>query len=164
MKAISLWQPWATLIAIGAKRIETRSWYTPHRGPLAIHAAKTWNAQLDRLRLSEPFWPALRDGGWERFNELPRGCIVAVCDLIDCRRIHNGRLWSGDGWGNTFSDPIPPSPERDFGDYTGGRYAWLLTNVRALRQPLPWRGAQSLFDVPDEAIHAAALAGSGMQK
>lgn len=40
MKAISLWQPWATLIATGAKQIETRSWATSYRGPIAIHAAK----------------------------------------------------------------------------------------------------------------------------
>lgn len=41
MKALSLWQPWATLIAIGAKQYETRGWSTPYRGPLIIHAAKT---------------------------------------------------------------------------------------------------------------------------
>ena len=40
MKALTLWQPWASLIAVGAKTIETRSWSTKYRGPLAIHAAK----------------------------------------------------------------------------------------------------------------------------
>lgn len=40
MKALSLWQPWATLIANGAKQIETRSWSTSYRGPILIHAAK----------------------------------------------------------------------------------------------------------------------------
>jgi hypothetical protein len=40
MKVLSLTQPWATLAAIGAKKIETRSWSTAYRGPLAIHAAK----------------------------------------------------------------------------------------------------------------------------
>lgn len=39
MKAITLWQPWASLIALGVKTIETRSWATSHRGPIAIHAA-----------------------------------------------------------------------------------------------------------------------------
>ncbi len=38
MKALSLWQPWASLIALGVKTIETRSWATNYRGPLAIHA------------------------------------------------------------------------------------------------------------------------------
>src|SRR5258708_5270609 len=40
VKALTLWQPWASLIAVGAKTIETRSWSTSYRGPLAIHAAK----------------------------------------------------------------------------------------------------------------------------
>jgi activating signal cointegrator 1 len=40
MKAITIIQPWATLIALGEKKFETRSWATKHRGPLAIHAGK----------------------------------------------------------------------------------------------------------------------------
>lgn len=40
MKAITLWQPWATAMAMGVKRIETRSWFTRHRGDLLICAAK----------------------------------------------------------------------------------------------------------------------------
>lgn len=40
MKAISLWQPWASLIAAGVKSIETRGWPTNYRGQIAIHAAK----------------------------------------------------------------------------------------------------------------------------
>lgn len=44
MKLISLWEPWASLMAIGAKKIETRSWATSYRGWLAIHAAKRWTA------------------------------------------------------------------------------------------------------------------------
>lgn len=41
MKAITILQPWAALIACGAKKIETRSWYTDHRGQIAIHAGKS---------------------------------------------------------------------------------------------------------------------------
>ena len=40
MKAITIWQPWASLLACGGKRFETRSWATSYRGPIAIHAAK----------------------------------------------------------------------------------------------------------------------------
>lgn len=40
MKAITIWQPWAMLIALLEKGNETRGWPTKHRGPLAIHAAK----------------------------------------------------------------------------------------------------------------------------
>jgi hypothetical protein len=42
IKCISLWQPWASLVAVGAKRIETRGWATAYRGRLGIHAAKRW--------------------------------------------------------------------------------------------------------------------------
>ena len=40
MKTLTLLQPWAMLVALEAKRIETRSWGTWYRGPLAIHADK----------------------------------------------------------------------------------------------------------------------------
>jgi hypothetical protein len=53
MKALSLWQPWATLVSIGAKRIETRSWPTKYRGPLAIHAGLTRRRELDLLCLED---------------------------------------------------------------------------------------------------------------
>lgn len=49
MKAISLWQPWASLVAVGAKKIETRSWATKYRGSLAIHATKKWNLELSEM-------------------------------------------------------------------------------------------------------------------
>jgi hypothetical protein len=39
MKALSLHQPWASLIGLGVKTIETRSWSTKYRGPLAVHAS-----------------------------------------------------------------------------------------------------------------------------
>ncbi len=60
MKAISLLQPWATLVAIGAKRIETRSWATNYRGPLAIHASKS-PKMVNKLTWDEPFYSALKD-------------------------------------------------------------------------------------------------------
>ncbi len=47
MKALTLTQPWASLVAVGAKRIETRSWETNYRGTIAIHAAKGWKP-IDR--------------------------------------------------------------------------------------------------------------------
>lgn len=40
MKAVTISQPFATLVALGAKTLETRSWATKHRGDLAIHAGQ----------------------------------------------------------------------------------------------------------------------------
>lgn len=47
MRALTLHQPWATLVAIGAKRVETRSWATTYRGPVAIHAGRHRPPMMD---------------------------------------------------------------------------------------------------------------------
>lgn len=60
IKALTLYQPWATLIAIGAKKIETRSWDTKYRGPLAIHASK--NEKFMKLSFLDPFFKVLKSG------------------------------------------------------------------------------------------------------
>src|SRR5688572_29785081 len=85
MKVLSLTQPWATLVAIGAKQIETRSWKTAHRGPLAIHAAKGFPKAAKEICRQQPFNQALLDAGFMWFDQLPVGCIVAVCHLVDVR-------------------------------------------------------------------------------
>ena len=86
MKALSLTQPWATLVAMGAKRIETRSWATSYRGPLAIHASKglpSWVA--DAVRGEPQFANALGDlfdPHGRALGDLPRGFIIATAKLI----------------------------------------------------------------------------------
>jgi hypothetical protein len=161
VKAISLWEPWATLVAIGAKRVETRGWDTNYRGPLAIHAAKKWDSELKRLTMSEPFKSSLVAGGATVESlpglgaiTLPLGKIVAVCELGGTIKIERQTLWPG-GFLSDQTIP-PPQPERSFGDYTPGRYAWLLFNIVRLDEPIPFRGAQGFFDVPDEILTAAA--------
>lgn len=141
MKCLSLWQPWATLVAIGAKTLETRSWETMYRGELAIHAAQAWNRKLADIALDGFFLSALQplvglSGGAKKLrNVLPFGAIVCTANLVDCYRI----------------DPIKrPLDERElaFGDYTTGRFAWVLEDVRAFAKPIPFKGRQGLFAVP----------------
>lgn len=140
MKCISLWQPFASLIAIGAKRIETRSWPCSYVGPLAIHAAKKMNRELLDLALTPPFSTCLRDAGLLP-SDLPLGGVVAICRLSGCKR----------------TDKVQPDePERSFGDYSAGRFAWLLDDITALTQPVPWKGSQGFFEVPDDLILAKA--------
>ena len=127
MKAITLTQPWATLIAIGAKRIETRSWRTNYRGPLAIHASKALPAYQ--------FRSVLEAHGFHGFYDLPFGNIVATCELIDCVQIT--------------PDNVPPAPEFYYGDYTAGRWAWHLSNVIALAKPIPAKGSLGLWEWVD---------------
>jgi hypothetical protein len=65
MKCISLHQPWASLVVVGAKRYETRHWSTAVRGQILIHAAKKWNRDLVETANSDPFFAALHlNGAW----------------------------------------------------------------------------------------------------
>lgn len=159
MKVLTLTQPWATLVAIGAKKIETRSWSTRYRGPLLIHAAKGLGpvGGMEGLRdlcLREPFFSALKAGGINLdrvdVDALPRGEIVARCELCYCALTDTlqGQPWCAYGsqiWHMT-------NHERTFGDYTSGRYAWLLDNVQALSEPIPAKGQLGLweFEVPTQ--------------
>lgn len=136
MKAISLWQPWASLWACGRKRYETRHWETRHTGMLIVHAAK---------RIETDISGELRDICIDEFGTkwqvaLPAGALIAVCDRVLCKPC---RLVSG-------ADP----EERAQGNFGPGRYVWDPVNMRELPAPIPWRGMQSLFDVPDHIIGA----------
>jgi hypothetical protein len=140
MKTITLTQPWATLLAIGAKQIETRSWWTSYRGLLAIHAAKGYPPACRNLCLSQPFLAALRRGGLFQFgvwhpsnNDLPLGAVIAVARLVDC--VPTSQI----------VDEISEQ-ERAFGDYAPGRYAWLLSDVHALPVPIHATGRLGLWD------------------
>lgn len=153
MKAFTLTQPWATLVAIGAKKIETRSWNTRYRGPLAIHAAKGWPAWANDICLTEPFFSVLRneklagvDGnGW--IADLPLGCIVATCTLVAVRRVNNDD-WQLGKLGKKFEQNLKEfsEHEKEFGDYSIGRYMWFLGNVVMLPEPVPAKGALSLWE------------------
>jgi activating signal cointegrator 1 len=156
MKALTLTQPWATLVAIGAKKIETRSWSTYYRGPLAIHAAKTLPTNCrSSLWFQEPFLTALsgtlvtrtKDDIWDRLKGHPEnlhlGCVIATCMLANVFEIEENRF-AYPSWSKFY---IPPDePELSFGDYTPGRFAWILEDVKRLLEPIPAKGALGLWE------------------
>jgi activating signal cointegrator 1 len=144
MKAISLWQPWATLIAIGAKRIETRSWMTYHRGPLAIAATKSTPADAKTAALfNGNIRRSLQDARLWRPGEelaLPEGCVLCTARLVDVRPVPDRPTTIA---GVTIP---PPEPELSFGHYAPRRFAWLLADVVQLAEPVPCAGGQRLWD------------------
>jgi hypothetical protein len=161
MKALSLWQPWASAIAAGAKRIETRHWATRYRGPLAIHAAKRKNvAELMHYHACWNWIGAMRPLGWGwgkhnyDIDRLPFGAIVAVCDLVDCRPTDSFTQAELD----TPRRPVHAVTdawdwtERQMGNFDLGRFGWVLDNVRALPEPIPCKGRQGLFAVDLEGV------------
>ena len=153
MKGISLWQPWPSLIAVGAKTIETRSRRTKYRGPLAIQAAKYHLSDDERDGLGPDFWHAMAEALHPKgMADLPYGSIVAVVNLADCvptTEFMRFRTIAPARWSDR---------ELLFGDYSPGRFAWILEDVKALKTPIPFIGHQFLFDVPDELLLKGLLA------
>ena len=131
MKTLSITQPWATLIAIGAKGIETRSWSTDYRGELAVHAAKGFPRYARETLFEEVFRVLLEAAGYQTAADLPLGCVVATCNLVRVHRIQLGT--------------DVPCAERPFGNYAIGRYMWVIENVVALPEPVPAKGALGLW-------------------
>lgn len=133
MRALTLFQPWAQLIADGQKTFETRSWSTSYRGPIAIHAGRT----IDREHAI--------DCGYQP-DALPRGAIVAVADLVGMVHTEEAE--------RLFRDTMPAAMaarELSHGDYGPGRWAWELRDVRSVPS-LPIGGQRGLWDVPDAVV------------
>ncbi len=165
MKAISMWQPWASGVAVGSKLIETRHWPTDYRGPLAIHAAKrapkgeliyhsclwNWRGALSQIFAGR--------GDTTLVDLLPFGAIIGVVNLTDCRPSDSFTVGELD---------IPRRPdgetsdlynwtERQMGDFSPGRFGWVFQDVKMLKEPIPMKGYQGFFNVPDEWFPAEAF-------
>lgn len=138
-KIITLTEPWATLVMLGEKEYETRSWTTAYRGPLGIHAAKGMPRWAREIVATEPFSSVL----CERLEcksvehvlhalDRTRGCILGSANLrfVDrVEKVHEGLNFQ----------------ERAFGDYSAGRYAWRFDRPERLVAPVPARGALGLW-------------------
>ena len=127
VKALTLTQPWATLVITGRKRFETRSWRTDYRGQLAIHAAKGmpgWAAEVAREFGLDP-------------TTLPRGVVLGTAYLTATSRTEEVRealRWADDHL------------ELAAGDYDDDRWAWQFVMPLALAKPIPARGALGLWE------------------
>lgn len=168
VKAITLTQPWATLMALGAKRVETRSW-KPHAWligqAVAIHAGaglgglkrspdeRVGKAELEdryvALCSREPFLSTLSsfysESGEEIAARLPRGAIVAegILSNVASTEAIARRL------------AVLRTRELAFGNYAAGRWGWGFQVLTAVG-PIPVRGMQGLWDVPEEIAQALA--------
>jgi hypothetical protein len=134
MKAISLLQPWATLIMLGYKSYETRSWATKHRGPLAI-AASAGKQGREACAPGTDLAQLLANHNLT-FDDLPRGAILGVCQVDSMHKMDE--TW----------DLVLGEVELACGDYANGRVAWALSHVQAFATPIPSKGALSLWEVP----------------
>lgn len=145
MKTITLYQPWATLVAIGEKRIETRSWNTKYRGKLAIHAGKNTkfvNGKSSLLQ-TEPFHDVLMNNhlAWDG---LPMGCIIATCNLVHVEKIETQGV--NKSYLRDEVEWMLTEQETSFGDYTVGRYMWFLKDIDMLSRPFPINGNMGFWE------------------
>lgn len=151
MRGLSLTQPWATLVAVGAKEVETRSWSTKYRGPVAIHASANFPVACRTLCFNRYYADALQAAGYSltcrsyREVSLPCGVILATANLVEVYQTEQIAHQLG-------------ANERAFGDYAPGRYAWFLERVIRLKKPIPYKGALGLWNVPDQVREQIATA------
>lgn len=141
MKAISVIQPWAMLLAVGVKRIETRSWETGYRGPIVIHASKRWTSHEEAI-LAE-----LRRGGivtdaMLRTSAFAFGAAIAVADLVGCLATE------------VLEDQVSER-ELALGDFGWNRFGWELASPRLLAQAVPVRGALGLWEYTGPVVFGA---------
>jgi hypothetical protein len=120
VKALTLTQPWAQLVMMGEKKLETRSWPTAFTGPLAIHAAKGWDAP-SRAFATNVLPIAL--------EAIPRGVRMVWCKPITAMLV------------SALSEK-----ERQYGDYTPGRFAFFFADVVRFPEPIVATGKLGLWD------------------
>ena len=140
MRCLSIHQPWCYAILHQGKAVENRTWPTRYRGPLLVHASKS-RASYDAQ--SPDIWRERYGVDLPPWDSLVKGAIIGVVELADCVPA------SGEGLTDRQRDWLASHP------FTEGPVCWVLKNPRAFAEPIPFRGAQGLFDVPDEVVAAA---------
>ena len=157
-KTLTLPQPWASLIALGYKTTETRSWPAPKTlvgSHIAIHAAKRrrrrdeWNKQVEE---------AVAD------IDLPLGAIVATARVDGCVRVLSngfaklsepadpGKVWVVDRLGQEYRDAYRMDSD-PYDKYSEGRWIWLLSRVRRVEPPIQTTGRPGVWTLPHD-VHA----------
>lgn len=118
--ALSVRQPWASLIVLGLKTVEIRSWPTNYRGCLFIHATKTLDERgMKRFQIESP----------------PTGALIGTVELIRVERFTEST------WEELADAHL------DIGPFSPGLYAWHMANPMLLPEPVPYRGDRGLFQI-----------------
>jgi activating signal cointegrator 1 len=149
MKAISLLQPWAQLVAIGAKRIETRSWNTFYKGPVLIHASQKFTKEQDEFSF-QLSWQ-LND---HTIYHCHRAAIIGKVDLVGTISFDKYRHDIENHGAVKFANDVFFFSEQElaFGDFGPGRYGFLLQNPVLFKEPIPAKGSLGLWEFPDNLL------------
>lgn len=157
-RAISVHQPWASLIAGGFKTLETRTWIPPFIGEIAIHAvAAIPNYAWEMVANNRMFTEALQAMGHDgTMQDLPLGAVIAlatieaagVVDHLSMDHNFSGTLYWRDYRLQESQRRVTRLSPRElaFGDFAVGRSIWELRDVRPLPIPIPARGRQGIWN------------------
>lgn len=145
MKALTICQPYAHLICLPdtdarRKRVENREWSTRYRGPLFIHAgmSRAWLTDGPRSTYDSAYGLSVGD--------MTFGAFVARCTLVDCISYADVGL-------GLYRCKYPWVASHQ---HASGPWCWILADVSPLPRPVPWRGAQGLWEVEELEVIAAA--------
>ena len=139
MKALTLYQPWASLVVLGEKKIETRSWQTRYTGPLAIHASGTLSPGFYDICDSPPFRAALERLGLP-VGRLPLAAVLGSALLVACVSTEE------------LLDAGLSTQEQALGDYGPRRFGWIMQDACALPEPVLCRGHLWLWELPEDVL------------
>lgn len=129
MKALSIKQPWAHRIVYGDKRVENRTWGAGYRGDFLIHASKVWDQGVEAPDVNP--------------DSVAYGAIIGVAFLDSCILIDDVNYW------------IRQRPELSWlasHRWKVGPFMFVLDDVRAFAEPIPYKGALQFFEVDDDVV------------
>ena len=133
MKVLTVGQPYASAIMEALKPVENRAWKTSYRGTLVIHAglSKKWLHMTPKeLRIQMKVL-----GNWKL---LPFGALLGTVELDDIVFYGHERAMH--------SNPFAYGP-----------LCWILENPKQFKTPIPYKGRQGLWNIPDEIIKKALI-------
>lgn len=135
MKAITVYQPYAYAIIAGLKQYETRPRKTHIRGRVAVHAGRLDEVHATKHLSGNDFWALMAEIGGK--TDLPRGAVLGTVEIADCVPVEEIV--------HTLSER-----EKALGDYSSGRFAWVLRNPVAFSTPVPAKGKQGWWNWDEE--------------
>lgn len=155
MKALSIKQPWASLIAHGVKDIENRTWKVNFRGKIFIHASAKSAGKMKDL-LTEEQYTFLKENGWKPGTEKPLSAIIGEVEIIDCIIGHES-IWAEHQVPQPkLEDYVSSGLPREWAAFNDANLAWeqtkpiynlVLANAVLYKEPiLNIKGALSFWE------------------
>ena len=162
MMALVLYEPWASLMSIGAKLNETRPRPWAFKGDVAICSAKLcWKNEVPDYAIPALTWlwkfrdqfPGYHANIHDLYLSLPFGSVLCVVEKTECVPTSRFKICAEALLPNR---PITQQ-ELELGDYTPGRFAYTTTNCRRLKMPVPVIGRQGFFSLPPDVEAAVRV-------